>query len=538
MKGSNMCLAFNLEVIYDNANFVINDNDKVGIVGVNGAGKTTLFNVILKKCDLDSGNIFIKNKNIGYLPQQIELKDSNETVLDYLLEARPIAKLEKEINDLYEKINNLTDINKQNRLLKEASKKQEILDYYEPYQAESELFNIIEKMDINAELLDMPLLQLSGGQKSKIAFAHLLYEKAEIILLDEPTNHLDEKTKSFVTEYLKNYPGMVLIISHDYQFLDEITDKTLYIDKMTHQITVYSGNYSIFKKKYDKQKELHEKLVQKQEKEINKLRDIVLLYSNSSGKRKRMAQSREKTLVKKLATQEHSIETYQQVKITIKPKTVGDKIPLRVNNLYFSYDSKSLINNLSFIINRHERFLICGENGVGKSTLLKLIINKLTPKSGQILLGKRTDIAYYAQEQEQLDNNLSILDNVKSEEYSEKELRTVLGSFLFKDDDVYKKVGVLSPGERARVALCKIVLKKANLLILDEPTNHLDSETQMIIGQNFKNYEGTIILVSHNVNFVKNIGIDRMLILPSGKIQNFDEQILKHYQQLNYDNTK
>lgn len=534
MKGIDMNLAFNLEVIYKDANFQIDDNDKVGIVGVNGAGKTTLFKVILKEEKLDSGKIsFDKKKRIGYLPQEIDIKDKEKIVFDYLMEARPIQKLENELQELYEEVANASG-SEQEKILKKISNTQNLLEYYDVYKAESILMEIITNMDIDYDLLEMKIKDLSGGQKSKIAFAHLLYSNPEIMLLDEPTNHLDNVTREFVTNYLKKYKGMVLIISHDIAFLNDIVSKILHVDKSNKSINVYNGNYDDYLKKEKALREAHEKLVDKQEKEIDKLRSIVLQYSNSSGKRKRMAQSREKVLNKKMATLEQRATTLKKVKLNIKPNREGSKIPVKVNNIDFNYpDKENIINNLSFLINNNERFLIVGENGVGKSTLLKLIMGILKPNAGNIWFGSKTDIAYYAQEQEELDLEKTILENVDSKDFSDKELRTILGSFLFYNDDVFKKVKYLSPGERARISLCKIMLKKANLLLLDEPTNHLDPITQSIIGENFHNYEGTIILVSHNPSFVEKIGIDRMLILPSGKITNYSKELLEHYYELN-----
>ncbi|MDD2377507.1 MAG: ABC-F family ATP-binding cassette domain-containing protein [Bacilli bacterium] len=533
MKGTNLNLSFNLEKIYENANFMINDNDKVGVVGVNGAGKTTLFRVILKEIELDSGKISINhNKRVGYLPQEIILEDQNTTVFDYLLSARPIKQLEQELAYLYEQaaLNNKD----QNKILNKITKVQNSLEYYDYYNAENILLELISNMDIDSNLLDMKLNNLSGGQKSKIAFAHLLYSNPEILLLDEPTNHLDVVTREYITNYLKRYKGTILLISHDIEFLNAITNKIMFIDKGMKDITVYNGNYNDFMKKYERNMEFKERLIKKQEDEITKLRDIVLLYSNSSGKRKRMAQSREKTLAKKMETKIERNKVLKNVKLNIKPNREGSKIPLKVNNISFNYDNyDTIINNLSFIINNKERFLIVGENGVGKSTLLKLLVGELKPKGGNIWLGNKTDIAYYAQEQELLDQDKTVLENVSSEEYNEKELRTVLGSFLFYGDDAFKQVKVLSPGERARLSLCKIMLKKANLLLLDEATNHLDPDTQKIIAENFKNYDGTIILVSHNVSFVEAIGIDRMLILPSGKITNYSKEALEYYYKMN-----
>lgn len=534
MYGEHMNLKFHLETIYDDASFRIENKDKVGIVGVNGAGKTTLFKVILKKEELNQGKIVIpRNTRIGYLPQEIVLEDKDITVFDYLLGARPIEKLNKKLEQLYIDVA-VAEGKEQDKLLKEISKTQEKLEYYDCYEAESILFTIISNMNIDSELLDMKLKDLSGGQKSKIAFAHLLYSAPEIMLLDEPTNHLDTTTRDYITNYLKNYKGMVLIISHDVSFLNAIVNKIMHIDKVSHKIEMYRGNYSDYLKKSTKQKELKERLIEQQEKEVAKLREFVLQYSNSSGKRKRIAESREKLLAKKEKEMLERDKTYKRVKLRLQPEKEGSKIPLKVNNISFGYpNSKELIHNLSFLINKKERFLIVGENGVGKSTLLKLLVGKLKPLEGNIWYGSKTDMAYYAQEQETLDLDKTVLENVINQSYTEKELRTILGSFLFHGDDVFKKVAVLSPGEKARIALCQVMLKRANLLLLDEPTNHLDPETQELIGENFKDYEGSIILVSHNPSFVEAIGIDRMLILPQGKITNYSKELLEYYYKLN-----
>lgn len=532
MHGVDINLSFNLEKIYENGNFIIENNDKVGITGVNGAGKTTLFKVILKERELDSGKIEIGNKNIGYLPQEIVIEEQNQTVLDYLLSARPIIPLQDKLTLLYEKVASCSE-KQQQKYLKEISKVQELLEYYDCYNAENILFTIMDDMHLDIDLLDKPLKELSGGQKSKIAFIRLLYAKSEILLLDEPTNHLDVETRNVVIDYLRKYKGMVLIISHDISFLDTITNKTLYIDKSNHTITVYDGNYTTFLKKYEKQEEHENRLIDKQEKANQKLRDIVLLYSNSSGKRKRMAQSREKMLEKNLKNTLQRKEKNKEIHFQIKPKQESGKIPLKVNNIVFGYNENKIIQNISFTISRKERFLIVGENGVGKSTLLKLIVGLLKVEQGTIWQDAKVDLAYYAQEQENLDLEKSVFANMDEGMLSEREIRTLLGSFLFIDDDVYKKVKYLSPGERARLCLCKMMLKKPNFLLLDEPTNHLDPKTQEIIGSNFKEYDGTILLVSHNPSFVESIGIDRMLILPSGRICNYSKELLDYYYEIN-----
>jgi len=289
-------------------------------------------------------------------------------------------------------------------------------------------------MQIDIDLLESPLAKLSGGQKSKIAFAQVLYSKSEILLLDEPTNHLDASTKDFVTTYLKNYKGMVMIISHDIAFLNQIINKTLFINKVTHKISVYDGNYYTYKKKYAEEQRLCERLIVQQEKEIKELADFVQRA--------------------KQATQtNHAI------------KRMGQERALRLEKKRSKLQSRDRV--------------------------------------------------------------------VDTEGYTKWRLRSVLSNFLFYEEDVNKKVGILSPGEKARIALCKVLLQKANLLILDEPTNHLDPETQAIIGGNFNLFEGTIIVVSHNPSFVEQIGINRMLILPSGRIEYYSHELLEYYYELN-----
>ncbi len=536
MKGNKMNLSFGLETIYEDAEFQINDKDKVGIIGVNGAGKTTLFRIILGEIKLDSGTLSTGNARIGYLPQEIILENSEQTVLEYIEEGRPIKKLENKLNDIYIKLETATEA-EQKQLFREMTKAQEKLEYFDYYQAEDILLNLIESMKIEADLLNMKLKDLSGGQKSKMAFARLLYSKPEILLLDEPTNHLDVSTKAFVTNYLKEYKGMVLIISHDVEFLNSIINKVLFINKATHKILVYNGNYNTYLKNYAEEQRLKEKLITQQEKEIKELTAFITKAKQASATNhalKKMGQDREIKLEKKKQELLKRDRIYKRVKMNITPKRQGALMPLEVKNISFHYENKpTLYKNLSFCISGGERFLVVGENGVGKSTLLKLLMGFLKAQTGTIRFNPKTDIAYYAQELEQIDLNKTILDNVNNYEYTPWQIRGMLANFLFYEEDVFKKAKVLSPGEKARIALLKILMQKANLLLLDEPTNHLDPETQKIIGGNFHEYTGTIIVVSHNPAFVEQIGISRMLILPSGRIENYSPELLEYYYKLN-----
>lgn len=540
MKGEHLYLSFGSEIIYDDANFSIEEKDKVGVVGVNGAGKTTLFKILLKEERLDAGKIKVTNKRIGYLPQEITFTNQEMLVLDYLSEGRPIKRLEQELNDIYEQLPTLEE-KEQNKVLKHAEKIQNELDSLHQYTAEDELLEIIESMKIDSELLEMKVKNLSGGQKSKIAFAKLLYENADILLLDEPTNHLDMKTKDYVINYLKNYHGMVLVISHDIDFLNDIVTKTMFINKVTHKIKVYKGNYKEFKRLYADEMMLKERKRTEQLKEIKQLQEVVdraEQASRTNHKLKKMGQSRKKLLDKKLEELETVEEKYKTVTMKVEPLERSGKIPIEVNHLTFHYPNKNnLYYNLSFQLQRGEKFLIVGENGIGKSTLLKLIMKQLQPIQGEIVYGYHASIAYYAQELEILDENKTILENVDNPNYNDQELRTFLGNFLFSNNDVFKKVKVLSPGEKARVALCKILIQRTNIIILDEPTNHFDPETQKVIGDNFKNYTGTLLVVSHNPSFVEQIGITRMLVLPQGKVVEYKRELLHYYYYLNTDLT-
>lgn len=536
MKIENLCMSFGTQVIFDDVSFQINNNDKVGIIGVNGAGKSTLFNILLGNLTPDSGNITLDTKiNLGYLPQVImeDASSEDETVFDYLLEGRPIKKLKEELTNLYDIIANTQNEYELKKYYKKINRINELLEYYDEYNAESILLKIISGMQINDNLLDLKLKNISGGQKSKVAFAKLLYSNPEIMLLDEPTNHLDLDTKDYIINYLKNYHGIILVISHDVEFLNAVTKKTLYVDKMKHNIEIYNGNYEKYMKIKSERDLAKQRLYEKQQREEEKLKGIIAKYIRGNEKKANIAKDRIKKL-EKLETQKIELEKKNKyTKFNMKINRPSYSIPIKCNNLTFGYDEENLLyENLNFDLTRGEKLLVVGENGIGKTTLLRLIMGYLTPIEGSIEITDKTDIAYYAQEHEILDNNKTILENFANFGLADYEIRRMLGSFLFSGDDIFKKVEVLSPGERSRVALAKISLTGANTLLLDEPTNHLDPMTQLIISETFKNYEGTMLVVSHNLDFVDNLNINRMLLLPSGRITYYDRDIVMHYEML------
>ena len=539
MVIKDMNLSFGIQEIFKDVNINIPDNKKVGIVGVNGSGKTTLFKSILGLQEIDSGSISFFNKpRISWLPQVItdEIPSLEISVFDYLLEGRPILKLQNEIERLYVKTTELSSEKEVNRILDKINKLQTELDYWEPYEAEEILLKLISNMKIDDNLLERSLNTLSGGQKSKVAFVRLLYSKPDLILLDEPTNHLDKDTKDFIINYLKNYAGGVFIISHDIDFLNKIVDKILYLDKVHHNMELFDGNYDQFQRILKEREIRLEKEAILQDKERKRLQGIIDKYLHGNEKKAKIAKDRQKKLAK---LEENAVVVEKKSKtanVVLHQGRESTKHPLMIKDVSFKYDKsakRNILYKINFDIPRGEKFLIVGENGVGKSTLLKLIVGELIPDLGEIVIGDKTDIGYYAQEHEQIDLDKNLLDNLNDFDLTENEKRGFLGKFLFFGDDLFKKAKVLSPGERARLALLKLTLMKANLLILDEPTNHLDPDTQRVIASNLKTFPGTIILVSHNEEFVDNLGVERTLVLPDGRIDYYDKDVVIKYHMLN-----
>jgi ATP-binding cassette subfamily F protein 3 len=539
MRIEHITLSFGTHEVFRDVTCHIAEDEKVGIVGVNGAGKTTLFKIILGMIEPDDGKIFLpKGSRVGLLPQEIDpsVLRSKTVVFDYLLEGRPIAQLNHELQSLYDLISTTSSKNDLHIQFGKVEAIQERLEYWDEFNAENILMRIITGMGITDRQLFEPLSNLSGGQKSKIAFARLLYSNPEVMLLDEPTNHLDASSKDFVIDFLKNYDGSVLVISHDTPFLDSVTGKTLFVDKLNKSMQMYDGSYSRFQKTRAEQEKALQHKYNIQQREEEKLKLIINKYASVSGKRKRMAQDREKKLERLQKNRVELASHQKDLVFDIEQKRESSDIPIRIRNLSFKYDRascKNVIDSLSFDLMRGERFLVLGRNGAGKSTLLKLIIGQLQPDKGEVKVGSKTDIGYYAQEHELLVGEATILSNLAGFNMSEAKLRSALSKFLFYGEEVHKTVCSLSPGERSRVALLKLALTGANVLLLDEPTNHLDVETQHAIAKTFSSYKGAMLVVSHNPDFVDNLGIERVLLLPDGLITYYDRNKVEQFQATN-----
>lgn len=527
----NLEKSFDSNVIFKNLNFSVQDGEKVAVVGLNGAGKSTLFRILLNQIDSDAGEFYMgKSPRIGWMPQTIDELNLPDDVIvyDFLRSGRPLAEIERRMTEIYTKMAEGDD---SEELLQQLGVCQSEFEYWDGYTAESELEIMIDQMGIDRQNLNKKLGELSGGQKSKISFIRTLYSRPSILFLDEPTNHLDATSREWMMDYLVATDASVIFISHDEEFIDKVADKTLYLDAMMHTGTLYGFGYKRFLRTLAETNESLERLLQKQMQEINRIQAFIDSQRGKSGKAKRLAQSREKLLEKKRANLAVVPPEKKDIDLELSPNREADILPITVENLNFSYvANKKVIKNLTFSLNRGDKFLIVGENGAGKSTLLKLLYKILKPDSGIVRIGKKTDLGYYAQEYETLNPNITILENASSvTNISTSKLRSVLNHFNFVGDKVKQSVKTMSPGERSRLELAKLCLGGANVLLLDEPTNHLDVATKKTIAQSFSEYGGTLIIVSHDLEFLKHLGIDRMLMLPSGRLQFFDENVVRRY---------
>ena len=527
----NLEKSFDGNIIFRNLNISIQDGEKVAVVGLNGAGKSTLFRILLNQIDYDSGEFYMGNSpRVGWMPQTIDELNLPDDVIvyDFLRSGRPLANIEQSMAEIYAK---MADGDDSEELLQQLGVHQSEFEYWDGYTAESELETMIDQMGADRQNLNKKLGELSGGQKSKISFIRTLYSRPNVLFLDEPTNHLDAASREWMTEYLVATDASVIFISHDEEFIEKVADKTLYLDAMMHTGTLYGFGYKRFLRTLAETNESLERQLQKQMREINRIQAFVDSQRGKSGKAKKQAQSREKMLDKMRQNLVVAPTEKKDIDLELSPNREADILPITVENLNFSYvANKKVIKNLTFSLNRGEKFLIVGENGAGKSTLLKLLYKILKPDSGIVRIGKKTDLGYYAQEYETLNPNITILENASSvTNISTSKLRSVLNHFNFVGDKVKQSVKTMSPGERSRLELAKLCLGGANVLLLDEPTNHLDVATKKTIAQSFSEYGGTLIIVSHDLEFLKHLGIDRMLMLPSGRLQFFDESIVRRY---------
>ena len=494
---------FNDQTIFSDATFHINDGERAALVGSNGAGKTTLLRIIVGELPADGGEITTaKDKTIGYLPQQQGYHSENSIYEDLLDVKKDIVELDRSIRGMEQQMPQASGAELE-AMLEKYHRLQTEFEARDGYACKSQIMGIINGLGFCGGDVDQCINTLSGGQKTRVALGKLLLLEPDLLILDEPTNHLDLSSIEWLENYLANYKGSVLIVSHDRYFLDRISEKVIEIDHGT--ITVFSGNYSDYAKKKEqlrsnlrKQYENYERTVKHQEAVIEKLRSF------NREKSIKRAESREKML-EKLTPVEKPAEQGRTIHFELSPEKVSGNDVLFVEGFAKSFGENHLFDHVTFDLHRGQRAAIIGKNGTGKTTLLKILCQELPPDRGSARFGTNVEIGYYDQEHNVLHEDKTIFDEIHDDypDLNNTKIRNVLAAFLFTGDDVYKKISLLSGGEKGRVSLAKLMLSKANLLLLDEPTNHLDIESKEILEEALNNYTGTVLFVSHDRYFIQ-----------------------------------
>ncbi|MCG7408948.1 ABC-F family ATP-binding cassette domain-containing protein [Paenibacillus sp. ACRRX] len=524
---------YGITPVLTNITFHMNDKERIGLVGVNGAGKSTLLQIIAGELTADAGTIYrAKETKMGYLAQNSGLQSDRSIWDEMMLVFSHLTDAEQELRDLEQQIADpalAEDTVRYEDALHRYSVRSDWFREQGGYAMEAKVRGILHGMGFGGTDPDTAIHTLSGGQKTRLALAKMLLQQPDLLLLDEPTNHLDIDTLTWLEQYLRSYPGAVLVVSHDRYFLDAMVTSIVEIER--HQAKRYSGNYTKYMELKAAEYEQVMKLYEKQQDEIAKLEDFVRrnLVRASTTKR---AQSRRKTL-EKMERIERPIGELKRARFSFEVARSSGKDVLRVRDASFSYEnSPPLFQQANLDLNRGEMVALIGPNGVGKSTLLKALIEKHSLTSGTINWGTHVMIGYYDQEQTTLNPNHTVLEELWNEypHMEEVRIRTVLGSFLFSGDDVQKKVSTLSGGEKARVALAKLMLQDANMLILDEPTNHLDLFSKEVLESALMEYEGTLLFISHDRYFLNKMAERIVELAPDGMtsyLGNYDDYTAK-----------
>lgn len=502
LSCNNITKTFGTDTILSDCSFHIEEREKAAIVGPNGAGKSTLLKIIMGRLPADDGTVTIsKDKTLGYLAQHQNLS-SDGTIYDELLSVKKdIIALEEKIRETEQQMKNATG-EQLDTLLDQYTKMNHQFELENGYAYQSEIVGVLKGLGFTEDDFSLPVNTLSGGQKTRVALGKLLLSKPDIILLDEPTNHLDMESIRWLENYLLGYNGSVIIVAHDRYFLDRIVTKIIEIEN-TH-VTVFSGNYTAYadKKKILRNMQLKEYL--NQQREIKHQQEVITkLKQFNREKSIKRAESREKML-DKLEVVDKPAEINDKMNIELNPSVISGNDVLSVSHLSKAFDDNTLFTDISFDIKRGERVALIGNNGTGKTTILKIINDILPADSGEIKLGSKVTIGYYDQEHHVLDPDKTLFDELQDaySDLNNTQIRNTLAAFLFTNDDVFKYIRDLSGGERGRVSLAKLMLSNANFLILDEPTNHLDMVSKEILENALNSYTGTVLYVSHDRYFI------------------------------------
>lgn len=509
LTASNLAKSYPLKDIFENVSFKIEKGEKAGLIGANGAGKTTLFNILTGELHPDSGDIYIAGDvKVGYLKQILSL-DTDMTIYEFILGVfDEMIMLEKEMRELELKMAEETDPDKLDSIMHTYALKSEEFSSKNGYAIKSEIEGTLTAMGFEKKDFDKNISELSGGQKARVELCHLLLEKPDLILLDEPTNHLDIGAIRFLENFIKNYKGSVIVISHDRYFLDNTVNKILMMEN--GKLSTYNGNYTSFMTQRKKDLEVRIHQYKSQQKEIERQEEIIDRLKNLGGsKRKRgISQSRSRQkLLDKMVKIDKPVELRDTMSLKFTPRIQSGVDVLKVRDLNKSFGYDEIFKGISLDLYRQERCAIIGENGVGKTTLFRIIMGEENKDSGEVRIGSSVNIGYFDQEQKSLD-----LDNTMFEEISKAypmltnfEIRSYLAKFMFYEDDVNRLIGELSGGERARISLLKLMISDTNFILMDEPTNHLDIDSKEILEDAILDYEGTVLIISHDRYFLNKI---------------------------------
>ena len=517
---NNIGKSFGTTKVLENVTFQINKNEKIAVVGMNGAGKSTLFKIIVGDLSADQGLVTLSKACVlGYLSQH-EAVTSDNTVYDEMLSVKAdIIKLEEDIRQLEIDIKSASG-RQLEQMLETYSRLTSKFDSENGYAYKSEVVGVLKGLGFEEENFDNLVETLSGGEKARIALGKLLLNNPDILLLDEPTNHLDLETISWLESFLSNYKGAVLTIAHDRYFLDKFVTRVIEIEN--NKSSVFEGDYSTYSVKKAKQHETMIKHYINQQKELKRQEEVIKkLRSFNREKSIKRARSREKLLAK-VDTIEKPYEFDSSMAIQFKPQISSGNDVLSVTDLSKSYDGLNLFTNINFEIKRGEHLAIIGNNGTGKSTILKIINKIAQADEGSIKIGENVHIGYFDQEQQSLNLEKNIFDEIQDKYpyLNNTSVRNILASFLFTNDDVFKQIKDLSGGERGRVALAKLMLSEANFLIMDEPTNHLDIASKEVLEKAINQYSGTVLYISHDRYFI-NKTAHRILELTNNTVINY-----------------